>query len=283
MELIFAYIGIFFAVALFTLAGYRIFRSRALSIKDKYMRRVSADLDYLYSEIQATRVFYFTVISVVVSGLLGFLLTKGNVILAILFAIVGIFLPRIYIWRQKQKRLEKFEEQLVDALDLISGALQAGLSITQAIAIIVKEMSPPISQEFDLVIREERLGVKLQEGLERMTKRVRSNELEMLVTAINIAIETGGNLSEVIERIARTMRDRSELKGKIKALTAESRFQGIFVGALPLVLAFLLNLMDPELMYPMFHTLVGYILIGIVVILEIAGFLVTKKLTQIEY
>ena len=165
---------------------------------------------------------------------------------------------------------------------MMANALKAGSNLPQAIGLIQREMNPPISQEFALILKEMAVGVTLEESFNNMSKRVGSEEFEIVITATNIARETGGNLAEVYERIGKTIRDRNEMLGKIKALTAEGKLQGIFVGLLPFVLGGILTLIDPEMMRPMFTTTLGYILIGVVVIMELIGAYFIKKIITID-
>jgi len=255
----------------------RIIRTRAQQLKQK----AAKDLEMLYSQIQAQQVLNFTIYSVVIFFLLGFILTF-NIVVAMILGTVGYFIPKFYLRRQQKKRLEKFNEQLVSAIDLMANSLKSGFSLPQAFEMITREMQPPISQEFEMVIKENRLGVSLDEAMANLLKRVDSDELEIVITATTIARETGGNLAEIYSRIAKTIRDRDEMQGKIKALTAEGKMQGYFVGALPFVLGIILTLIDPEMMYPMWHSVIGYAFIGLTVLLVAMGGFLIKKIITID-
>ena len=255
----------------------RIMRLRA----EKILASAEEELDQLYSEMQAQQILNLTIISILVMAVVGFILTR-SVIMAIIFAVVGYFIPKFYLKRQQKKRLDSFKQQIVPAIDLIANSLKPCFSLPQGFEMISKEMKPPISQEFEMVMKENRMGVSLEEALNNLAGRIPSGELELVITATNIARKTGGNLAEVYDRIAKTIRDRDQMLGKIKALTAEGRMQGIFVGAMPILLGLGITLIDPELMRPMFTTTLGYILIGFIILLEVMGYIFIKKITTVD-
>jgi tight adherence protein B len=255
---------------------------RLLQIRaDRLIKEAEADLDALFMEIQAKRVLYIRIASMFIMALFGLIIT-GSLIVAFIFGTIGYFMPRFYFRIQYNRRLAALNSQLVSAIDMMSNALKSGSNLPQAITLIEKEMGAPISQEFALVLKEMAMGVTLEEAFSNMSRRVGSEEFDIVVTATNISRETGGNLAEVYERIAKTIRDRDEMLGKIKALTAEGKFQGIFVGLLPFLLAFVLHLMNPEYIKPLFTTTLGYIIIGVFIIMELMGAFFIKKIITID-
>ena len=155
-----------------------------------------------------------------------------NPILLLVGAIVGFFLPRWYVHRRQGKRINQFNKQLPDTITLIANALRAGSSFLQAIELVVREARPPISTEFARVIREVNLGLPFEQALENLVRRVRSEDLELMVTAISIQYTVGGNLAEILDSIAYTIRERVRIKGEIRTLTAQQRMSG-YVVALP--------------------------------------------------
>lgn len=216
--------------------------------------------------------------AVIITGFV-FLFT-GKFFIGLIFGILGLFLPKVIAKILYNKRIDKFNNQLIEGLSSIANSLRAGSSFQQALEVLVRESSPPMSEEFAQVTHEVRLGVPIAEALNNLAKRVDSKELHISVTAINIAREAGGKLAEILNNIASTMRERNKLQGKIKALTAQGKMSGIIVGSLPILLGFVLYLMDPEMMRPMFTTPIGYVLIGIVVfMLAIGGFIIKKIIT----
>jgi len=217
--------------------------------------------------------------SAVIIGSFVFLIT-GKFFIGLIFGILGLFFSKVMARILYNKNIDRFNNQLIDGLSSIENSLRAGSSFQQALEVLVRESSPPMSEEFARVIHEIRLGVPIAEALDNLAERVDSNELRISVVAINVALEAGGKLAEILNNIASTMRERHKLQGKIKALTAQGRISGIIVGALPLFLGFVLYLMDPEMMKPMFTTPIGYVLIGLVVfMLAIGGFIIKKIIT----
>jgi len=218
--------------------------------------------------------------AVVITGFV-FLFT-GRFFIGLIFGIPGLFLPKVIARILYKRKIDKFNNQLIDGLSSIANSLRAGSNFHQALEVLVRESSAPMSEEFAQVNREIRLGIPVAEALNNLAERVESRELHISVTAINIARETGGKLAEILTNIASTMRERNRLQGKIKAFTAQGRMSGIVVGSLPILLGFVLYLMDPEMMKPLFTTPIGYILIGLVVFMLITGGFLIKKIITID-
>ena len=196
-----------------------------------------------------------------------------NPIILLVGLLVGFMLPRFWLGRRKSGRLKSFDKQLPDTITLIANALRAGSSFLQAIELVVRESRPPISTEFGRVIREVNLGLAFDVALENMVRRVRSDDLELMATAIAIQHQVGGNLAEILDSIAFTIRERVRIKGEIQTLTAQQRLSGYVVGFLPIGLAGFLFIAAPRFMDPMFDDRVS--LIGLpagVIILFIGGF-----------
>jgi tight adherence protein B len=167
--------------------------------------------------------------------------------------LVGFFLPRFWLGRRKAGRLNAFNKQLPDTITLLANALRAGSSFLQAIELVVRESRPPISLEFSRVIREVNLGLPFEQALENMVRRVRSDDLELMATAISIQHTVGGNLAEILDSIAYTIRERVRIQGEIRTLTAQQRLSGYVVGFLPIGLAGFLFVAAPSFMDPMFR------------------------------
>ncbi len=196
-----------------------------------------------------------------------------NPIVLLVGALIGFMLPRFWLGRRKSSRLNSFNKQLPDTITLIANALRAGSSFLQAIELVVRESRPPISTEFGRVIREVNLGLSFEVALENMVRRVRSEDLELMATAISIQHTVGGNLAEILDSIAFTIRERVRIKGEIRTLTAQQRLSGYVVGFLPIGLAGFLFIAAPGFMSPMFDNRVSLIgLPGGVIILFLGGF-----------
>jgi tight adherence protein B len=165
--------------------------------------------------------------------------------------VVGFWLPKFWLGRRKGKRLKAFNTDLADTIMLLANGLRAGSSFLQAVEMIVRETRPPISTEFARVIREVNLGLPLDEALSNLQRRVRSDDLDLMTTAIAIHHTVGGNLAEILDTIAFTIRERVRIKGEIRTLTAQQRMSGYVVGFLPIALVLLLSVIAPAFMAPM--------------------------------
>jgi tight adherence protein B len=213
-------------------------------------------------------------IPIVMLVLSPFLPALGNPLFLLIGGFVGFLLPRFWLGRRKSGRLGAFNKQLPDTITLIANALRAGSSFLQAIELVVRESRPPISTEFGRVIREVNLGLPFDQALENMVRRVRSDDLELMATAISIQHQVGGNLAEILDSIAYTIRERIRIKGEIRTLTAQQRLSGYVVAGLPIGLAAFLFVAAPGFMQPMFDDRVS--LIGLpagVIILAFGGFM----------
>jgi tight adherence protein B len=222
--------------------------------------------------------------------LLGMTILPGiNNMLALLIAVVvGWWVPRFWINRRKAKRLNAFNDHLADTITLVANALRAGASFLQAIELVVRETQPPISTEFNRVIREVNLGLPFEQALANMVRRVRSEDLELMTTAITIQHQVGGNLAEILDSIAYTIRERIRIQGEIRTLTAQQRMSGYVVAGLPIFLVLILSVIAPQFMEPMFGPPevlgipVGVIVLAIGGIMMAVGFLLIRKIVDIE-
>ena len=213
----------------------------------------------------------------------------GNPILLLVGAFIGFMLPRFWLGRRKNGRLGAFNKQLPDTITLIANALRAGSSFLQAIELVVRESRPPISTEFGRVIREVNLGLSFDVALENMVRRVKSDDLELMATAISIQHTVGGNLAEILDSIAFTIRERVRIQGEIRTLTAQQRLSGYVVGFLPIGLAGFLFIAAPEFMEPMFDARVAVMGLpaGVIILLiggfsMFMGFMFIRKIVDIE-
>lgn len=206
----------------------------------------------------------------------------GSAVVAIPTFFALALLPRLlYAWMRK-RRLRQFEEQLPDALMMLSGGMRAGVGLNSAIAQLVRESQPPLSQEFALMLREQRLGVTLEQSLNNLNRRVPTQTTTLVVSAMRIATETGGGLAETLERTSHTIRSRLQMEGKIGALTAQGKLQAWVVGLLPLVLMLILNKMEPEAMSLLWNTRLGWGVLVVIAFLEFMGVYVIRKIVAID-
>ncbi len=197
-------------------------------------------------------------------------------------AVVGAAIPLIVLFMLIERRRKHFHEQLPDTLGLIAGSLRSGYSFLQAISVAVEETLPPTSTEFKRVLAENRLGRPLQESLENMAKRMQETDFDWTVMAINIQREVGGNLAEVLEIIADTVRERDRVRRQIRILTAEGRISVTILMVLPFFEAFLLYLMNPSYMSLLTTTRAGLVMLTIGLISMTLGYLWLRKIVYVE-
>ena len=222
--------------------------------------------------------------------ILGFVISSLQSPIALLGGLLlGFMAPRIWLGRRKSGRLSAFNKQLPDTITLIANALRAGSSFLQAIELVVRESRPPISTEFGRVIREVNLGLPFDQAMENMVRRLRSEDFELMATAINIQHSVGGNLAEILDSIAYTIRERVRIKGEIRTLTAQQRLSGYVVGGLPFGLAAFIYLAAPTFFDPMFDDKVavaglpaGILILGAGVLMMLLGFAAIRKIVDIE-
>ena len=169
------------------------------------------------------------------------------------FFLFGLWFPRLYLKRRQAKRLKAFAEQLPDTITLLANSLRAGSSFLQGIELVTREARPPISEEFERVVREMQLGMALMPALNNLVRRVASEDLELVVTAIQIQSQVGGNLATVLDSIAFTIRERIRIIGEINTLTAMQRYSGYVITLLPVGLGFILFVISPSYMTAMFE------------------------------
>ena len=214
--------------------------------------------------------------------------TLANPLVLIVAAVIGYLLPRIYVGRRQQARLNAFNAGLADTITLLANALRLGSSLMQGMELVMRETDPPISTEFGRVIREVNLGLTTEQALNNMVRRVRSNDLELMVTAIAIQYQVGGNLAEILDTISYTIRERVRIKGEIRALTAMQRASGYVVGLLPIVLLAVILVISPEFMGAMFGPPIvfglpmGEIMLAMGGIFMLIGFYFIRRIVDIE-
>jgi len=278
MILIFA---TFFAVILLTKSVFDILDKSSEEYKKKYVSQAVDDFESMFIYITPNQLFFLN-IAITALVLVLAMMMFDTWTFRIITAIIGFFIPGKIIKIIKQKRLEKFNRQLVDALIQMANAFKAGLSFPQAMQNIAEEGIPPLSLEFDLALKEIKLGVAIEEALINMTKRVHSEDLDLVVISTNIARQMGGNMSEMYDTISVTIRERFRLQGKIDSLVSQGKLQGFVVGAMPLLLGVVLNKMRPDLMQPMMESWFGVFLVIGIVILEFLGALIIRKIISID-
>ncbi len=212
-----------------------------------------------------------------------FILFGQSLVLGVVSAFVGFFAPRIYVSRTIQNRLVKFENQLPDTLGLWVNALRSGYSVLQSMEAIARDAPEPTATEFKRVVQEVQLGIDMENALDHMLVRLESEDLDLVVTAVNIQREVGGNLAEILDVISHTIRERIKLKGEIRVLTAQGRITGYLISFLPIVLALFLYGINREYMSNLFENrMCGWPMLGIGLALIGIGMAVIQKIVDID-
>ncbi|MFZ5352197.1 MAG: type II secretion system F family protein [Bacillota bacterium] len=218
--------------------------------------------------------------SIIVSNIIFF--TSKNAIMVVIAGIVSFYVPSIYAKLKKKKILNKIDQQLPDTIMLISNSLKAGYSFLQAVDVASRELPPPISHEFAQLLKEINLGVSTEKALESLSKRVHSEDLGLVILAVLIQRQIGGNLSEILDNISDTIRSRIKVKGEIRILTAQGRISGVIISLLPLVLGFIIFMLNPTYIITLFVEPVGWAMIASAVVLQLIGIYSIRKIIRIE-
>lgn len=254
------------------------------SMGDRVARELArADLKFKVAEYYA-----LVFISTVVTALIAYLI-QPIFVSAIIGAIIGLFIPRFYVKRQQRIRLNKFNDQLSDMLNLMVNGLRAGYSTMQAMEAVSRELPAPISDEFHRVVQEMQIGIPMEKALDNLLRRIPSDDLDFVITAINVQREVGGNLSEILDTISFTIRERVRIKGEIRVMTAQVRTSGTVLSLIPVFLAVALWFISPEYIGSFFtetsilpQPLCGFIAVAAIVGMIVAGYFVMMKIADIE-
>ena len=221
------------------------------------------------------------VILVIGAGL-GTFIWRRDLIVTSIGVVAGAAIPWVYVTLMRGRRLRAFNDQLGDTLNLMVNSIRAGYSILQAMEAVSEEMGVPISDEFGRVVREVQLGLTLEQGLDNMMRRITSDDLDMMVTAIKVQREVGGNLAEVLDSISYTIRERVRIKGDIRSLTAYGRGAGNLLTAVPIILSFIIYLITPGFMSLLFTDRCGWMMLGAAGLGIILGYIVISKIVDID-
>lgn len=235
----------------------------------------------MFMFIDGRKMFVINLIAIAILPVIVYFLS-GNWVFVVIAAIVAIAFPRAAVYLLRKRRMEQFVQHLPDSLMQIAGGMRAGGSFAIAVEVVSRESTGPISQELTLLLRELRMGVSLDEALENLGNRVPAQEMILVVSAARVARDVGGNLAETFERLAETLRQKMAMEGKIKALTSQGKLQGWVVGALPFGIMLILFQMEPVAMRPLLHSALGWAFLGIIIILELLGMMMIRKIVAID-
>lgn len=220
----------------------------------------------------------------VVLFLAPFLFSRGifAFILAIGLAVVGYALPAVWVGQKRGARMKRLNAQLVEMLGMVANSLKSGYGLMQSFEFSSKQLDAPMATELKRMLRDANLGMSGEDALNAMGERIDSVDLDMVLTAINIQRAVGGNLAEILEKVAYTMRERERIRGEIVTLTAQQRMTGIIIGGLPVGVGLLFMLINPDYMGLLFTTTVGRIMLLLAIVMEFLGAMIMKKLLAIE-
>jgi tight adherence protein B len=235
-------------------------------------------------KLRTSEFFMIQIGSTLLLGLIAFIRFggAGGLIQTVIAMVIGYIVPGMYVKYRVGRRLRAFNGQLGDTLTLLSNAIKAGYSFAQAIDTVAKNAVPPIADEFSRAVREMNLGGSPDEALQNITKRVASNDFDLVATAYSIHRTVGGNLAEILDNIAYTIRERVRIKGEIATLTAQARASGTLITFLPIVLAAFMYFVTPTYFRPMFENFVGWVLIAIGIFMIFLGNLIIRRVIAIE-
>lgn len=269
--------AVFYVVNLF----FPVFEDRARTWEKKKIEELRPKIDRMFLDIPFKKLILIDVATPIAVGALGFLFTK-SILIAGICAGFGLAIPAFVIKELEKNRRRKFAGQLVDALMILSSCLKAGLSLQQSFEVLIEEMPPPMSQEFGLLLRQMKMGVSLEEALASFKKRMRVDELDMIITSMMVSRETGGDLTETFATLAITIQERNKLLGKVNALCIQGKLQGIIMSIIPVAFAAFVYQTNPHFFDIFFQDDFGKMLLGYAVVSQVLGIIFIRKFSKVD-
>ena len=245
------------------------------------IKKTSNHLGQMFIKMPLSTLVYITFLTPFILGIIGFLISDSFLV-ALICVGFGVILPGLFIKNFQKRRLKKFESQLVDGLTSLSSSLRGGLSFLQAVEVLVEELPPPISQEFSLILIENKLGVPLDKSLQKLTLRMNSEALSLTIRAVLIARQSGGDLTVVFSQIVNTIKERNKLERRINTLTSQGKMQGMLMGFLPIIFAVVVSATNPSLVQTMLEEPAGQVMLIYALISEIIGVVLIRRVCRIE-
>lgn len=261
-------------------------KEQSFTVKQSFVQKIG---DAIFDELMAANIMMkpeeFVIIWILLATVPAILavMFSRNPMLPIVLTVVGIAIPIVVVKRKQAQRVKAFENQLSDALLICCNCLRSGLTFAQAMENIAQEMDDPIGTEFKRAVNEMGFGNSLDEALNGMLDRIDSADLILTVAAVSVQRQTGGNLSQILEVISETIRERIKIKREVKTLTAQGRMSGMIVGLLPVAIAMLLMVINPEYILTFVETEAGNIMLIVCAVLEALGFFFINKVVDIKY
>jgi len=247
-----------------------------------FTRRIEIELDKADLPLRVEEFIGMNILTAIGGGLLVLAFTN-NLTFVLLGLLLGAVLPGLFVYRQKIKRAEMLSEEIGESLSGMSNSLRAGYSFQQAMDLIAKETQGPLGKEYRRTLREMNLGVPTDQALQNLVQRVNNEDMELMISSVLIQRSIGGNLAEVFDKISDTIRQRIRMKGEINVLTAQGRVSAIIIGFMPLVLLLAISMITPDYVRVFFETPLGWGLLAGAAVSEIIGYLLIKKVTNIEF
>jgi tight adherence protein B len=273
---------LFAGISYFVHTGLQLFSKGWSGYEEKVLQGAEKNLEAMYLTIPPQHLNYLSLACFFMVTII-FLLTSGSWAISLIFGAFALALPPLGIRYLKKRRDKLFGLQLVPGLNNMGNALKAGLSLSQAIDLIHHEMDNPIAQEFRVLSRELHFGESMGNALASLERRMPNQDLSLMITAINIASEVGGNLADIFENISTTIRERQTLEAKVRSLTAQGKMQGTVMCLIPIGLLTILTVLYPDMMSPLYETTMGYALLSFCAVMLITGWFFIVKVTQIEF
>jgi tight adherence protein B len=274
-------IFVFISVAALTAASANSLQTMAKIYKNRFTETADMAMSDMFLTMSPGMLFALNLMALILIPLLVHTIFDIWILTAIVGALLMV-LPGLFWSHMRQKRLNKLEAQLPDAFMMISSGLQSGASFPMALEDMARQAPEPLAQEFGLLVKRMRLGVPMEDGLIELEKRIPLTSFVMASSAIRISREVGGNLVETINNMARTLRRKHQMEGKIDSLTAQGRTQGRFMSALPILLGIALSFLEPEAMAQLYTTRNGLLILTGMIVMQVMGFVFIRKLTSID-
>jgi tight adherence protein B len=203
-------------------------------------------------------------------------------VIAVVFCAVGFMVPALYVAYCRNRRINTINSQLAEAIQLISNSLRSGFAFTQAVELAARQLEPPISEELERFLQDTALGAPTEEALQKLARRTGSYDVEMMVTSITVQRTTGGNLSEILDNVGETIRERERLQAEIRALTASQRLTGRILSVYPIILGFVMTLLVPDLMNVLWTEEAGIVLLAIAGVLQLIGIYAINQILKLD-
>ena len=245
-------------------------------------KKVENELDRMFYDKNPTKIMRLYYILPPTLGILGLLLLH-NIIFCVIGVIIGLFIPNMLLKVREKKRRFKFNSQLLDAIMILSSSLKGGLSMLQALEVLQEEMPSPMNEEIGLVVRENKMGVTLEESFIRLKKRMyKMEDLELIVNSILVARETGGDITKVLARLSTSIRDNRKLRENMQSLTLQGKMQGMIMSVLPFLFVFWVLSFNREHFDIMLNSEIGRTLLFVAAILQVVGMILIRKFSSIN-